>query len=192
MARQHIDILPDIGIRPAQPADLPVVATLLNRTWAGHDFVAPWRAETLAASLRRTVGQDLRHLLVREERGEIVACLGVWDWSAVQRIQIESITPEVQRRFPTFRAGEALRQWGLAPIGFRRLADLGPVLRHVMNLARAAGIDQIGLAGEPGADLLSATAGISAAGIGLGFWVKPLRPGLALTHRPVFVDIVDL
>ena len=68
-------------MRPIVPGDYPAAARLLNDTWAGHDLYAPTSPEGLAAFVARTPAYAPADLWVLEEGGELVACLGTWDWS---------------------------------------------------------------------------------------------------------------
>jgi GNAT superfamily N-acetyltransferase len=191
-ATQHTDVRPGMGIRPAGVGDLGEIANLLRTTWAGYDFVPDWEPETLEGSLRRVQGPDMEGLLVREERGRIVACVAIWNWAAVQQITVNEISPELQPRFPTFQAGKSLRHWGLREIGFRDPEDAAPLLRHVANHALSRGIDQIGMLDVPGIPDVGSIFGLPVATIPLRWHVKPLVAGLEPAEGPAYVDIIDV
>jgi GNAT superfamily N-acetyltransferase len=188
---QHTDVRPNMGIRLATEADLPRVVRLLRETWAGFDLTVDWDVAALERFVRRVIGPGLTGLLVREERGVLTACAGIWDWSAVQQFHIHTIAPALQPSLPTFRAGERLRQWGLTAVGYRDEAALAPLLRSIANRALAKGIEQIGVLDLPGVGDLGAIFGLPATRMGVGLYVKPLVPGAGLTGRPAYMDIID-
>jgi hypothetical protein len=146
----------------------------------------------LDAHARRVIGAGLSGLLVREERGVLTACAGIWDWSAVQQFRVNAIAPELRSYLPTFHAGENLRHWGLTTVGYRDPDAIAPLLRHIANHALARGIDQIGLMDLPGIDDLGAFVGLPAARLGVGLYVKSLAPHVALSDRSTYVDVIDL
>lgn len=191
-ATQHTDVRTDMGIRPATPADLPRIVRLLRETWAGYDLTPAWNVAELDAFAHRVIGPGLSGLLVREERGVLTACAGIWNWSAIQQIHVNEIAPELQPHLPTLRAGEKMRHWGLTSVGYRDPEALAPLVRHIANHALANGIDQIGLTDLPGVDDLGALSGLQATRIGVGLYVKSLKPGVELSTRPAYVDVIDL
>jgi ribosomal protein S18 acetylase RimI-like enzyme len=189
---QHNDVSPDPGIRRARPDDLEAIARLVTETWAGHDFAAPVSARELARNVERMPAHGLDRLLVRESEGEIVASAGAWGWSSVQRIDVHTVAPHLQHLFPTFRAGQSLRQWGLTPVGFRRPQDLASLLCYVVNRAHSQRMDQVGVMHEPGDALSAVLDGFSTSAVGFGLYVKSLREATAPAARPAFVDVIDI
>lgn len=75
------------GVRPARPADYARCAELINRTHAGRDLFVPYTAEWLRDRLEFDVPDfapwrrpyRLDDFWVLEQRGQIVACAGLWD-----------------------------------------------------------------------------------------------------------------
>lgn len=75
------------GVRPARPADYARCAELINRTHVGRDLFVPYTAEWLRDRLEFDVPDfapwrrpyRLDDFWVLEQRGEIVACAGLWD-----------------------------------------------------------------------------------------------------------------
>jgi GNAT superfamily N-acetyltransferase len=180
-------------IRPAVPDDYAVAARLLNRTWREHDLAVLWDADLVAAFLDRTPGLDRRSLLVREIEGEIVACAALWAWDEVTRFQVEHVAPTLQPRFPTFRAGEALRHNGLCLIAARSAADLAPLIRHAARLTRAAGKDLLDLVADAADPLWAASDGLPSSTVPLRLHAKALTAGVSIrSDRLLFADVLDL
>jgi hypothetical protein len=179
--------------RPAVPDDDAAVARLLNRTWREHDLAVVWDAGLVAAFLARTPGVDRSSLLVRDVDGEIVACAALWAWDEVTRFQVDHVAPDLQPRFPTFRAGAALRHNGLSLVAARSADDLAPLIRHAARLTGAAGKDLLDLLADAADPLWAASDGLPASTVPLRLHAKALRPGVCLGgDRLLFADVIDL
>jgi GNAT superfamily N-acetyltransferase len=186
----HADLRRNPAIRRATVLDLEGMARLLNDTWGGRDFYQPLNADTLESFYRRTPAIGLDRTLVYEEDGEILACAGMWDWSAVQQMRVETVDPGLDGK--GFHAGTVLRNWGISPVGFRDPDHLLALLRVAGNRAVEDAVAQIALVDDARGALTAAGEGLPGLAVPLGFWVKPLRPGLALSDRPVYLDMIDL
>ena len=198
--------LPSRGrVRPAAFEDLGAVARLLNETWQGFELYEPASAEGLARFIRRTPAYGLDNLLVLEAQGEIVACLGVWDWSQITRITVKALTAKLRvmgwllgvarlfRPMPRLPGpGETLRQWCLTPIGFREIEDLAVLLRYVNNQALSSGVGQVFCVCEKDHPLLEGTKGFFRTDVLVHLYVKALQRGVLLGDGAVFVDGIDL
>jgi GNAT superfamily N-acetyltransferase len=195
---------PGVTIRPFRPEDAGEVAALSNRTWGRHELHAPCSPDDLPRSLARTYGDRPEAIQVLEARGRIVACVGVWDWSAVEQITVLGLTPRLRalapaldlvRRFrPAPRipsAGEVLRQWFCAPLGFEDPADVGEVVRRLNNRAHHEGVEQIFLMSERGAPVLRAVDGFFKVSMHMQLVVKPLEAGVRLGDGPLYVPATD-
>lgn len=199
----------DIGakgkIRPMKSEDLPVVAELLNITWQGHDLYGPTSAEALARFVNRTPAFSLTNTVVLEDQGEILASLGVWDWSQIARITVKSLSLRLRmtgmladvigyfRPVPRLpKAGTTLRQWCLTPIAFSAPEHLRPLFRYLNNRALEVGIEQIFCLCERGHPLLTGMKGLFRRDVGMHLYVKPLQQSAAIGQKPVFIDGIDL
>jgi len=128
----------------------------------------------------------LDNLLVLEDRGEILACLGFWDWNRITRITVEA------GRFGVLKPGDILKQMVLTPIGFKDPECLSPLLRHVNNEALLGGIQQIFCVCERDHVLLDSMSGFTRVDIGAHLYVKLLQQDVWMGDQPVFVNGVDL
>ena len=137
-----------IPVRHIGPEDLPAVAELLNETWQGFELFEPTSAEALNQFVSRTPGYSFNNLLVLQDGGEILACLGYWDWSKIMRITVEALSLKIRmigllvgtagifRPMPrSLKPGDILKQIILTPIGFKDPSHLSVLLRHVNNQA---------------------------------------------------------
>ncbi len=192
-------------IRPVAPGDLPAVAELLNETWEGYDLYEPTSAEGLARFVERTPAYSFDNILVLEDQGEVLACLGFWDWSQITRITVIQPSSKMRllglllgltRRLRPMprppKAGDALKQMVLIPIGFKDPADLGVLLRYVNNHALQSGISNIFGMCEKDHTLLDSMKGFMRIDTALHLYVKPFEKDLMLGDNPVFVDGIDL
>jgi ribosomal protein S18 acetylase RimI-like enzyme len=183
----------DPTVRPASPADLPAIADLVNATWHNHDLRTPVTAESLARSISRVPTLRYERLLVKEDRaGRIVASAAIWDWSAVQRMHIHRVDPEIQALMPTLRPNSDVRNWGLTHVGYASPHALLDLVRFICGEAKAAGVDQVGLVSEPETGIAAALPGIPKATIAGAVLLKTLNGRRPTGDSPVYVDVIDL
>ncbi len=200
-------IAPGMGaVRPARPADLPAIASLLNATWNGFALFTPFTANSLAEHLARLPDFTVDNLLVLERNGGLSACVGYWNRHGI--IAITGLARNPRLRFlrrilnlahrllplPSLPApGDALTQWCLTPVGFTSPEALHAVLVTLNNRAVRERIGQLFLAGERHAPWLSALKGFLSANAFVHLYVKPLEEGISLPpETPVYLDAVDL
>ena len=89
------------------------------------------------------------------------------------------------------KAGDALRQWVLTPVGFRDPEQLGVLLRRANNEAVRCGADQLVTVCERDPPLLRACRGLFRVGVAGHLYVKTFQP-TSLGGRPVYLDGIDL
>ena len=146
--------VPSTGrIRPIAFKDLATVARLLNETWQSFEFYEPTSAEVLAKFINRTPAYSFNSLLVLEDQGEVLACLGFWDWSQIMRITVKALSLKMRMIgfvltttgiLPEFlKPGDIMKQIMLTPIGFKDQSHLAVLVRYVNNKALLSGIQQI-------------------------------------------------
>jgi len=159
------------GVRPVTEADYPALAGLLNECYRRYDFYTPFTAESLPAYLGRLPGFSVSDLYVYEKSGEIVSCLGCWDYSRAIRgsiIQLSSQLKTLARVFgwlrPLFavpRVPEIGKTWAYCvavPIGYKHSpADLLPLWRQFGNFAVGRNANVIMLPLDPRSDLKALT-----------------------------------
>lgn len=192
-------------IRSLHERDLDAVADLMNDTWQGCDFYAPISAEGLAAFIQRIPAYSFDNLLVLENQGKILACLGFWDWRKIMHITviqrsfkmriITSILDLLGRLRPMpqgVRTGETLNQIMLTPVAFKEPVHLTTLLRYMNNKALSSGVDQIFLICETGHQLLKSLKGFIRINTGVNMYVKSLKPDISIGDKPVFVDGIDM
>jgi GNAT superfamily N-acetyltransferase len=198
--------VPAIGkIRSMVPEDLDSVSRLLNDTWQGYDLYEPASAEGLAGFINRTPGYRFDNVLILEDQGEILACLGFWDWRCIMRITVieRSLRMRIiglllgfMRAFRSMpgpiKAGKTLKQMMLTPIAFRNLRHLDVLLRCMNNQALTSGIEQIFCVSEADHPLLSCMKGFIRIDTGIYLYVKPLQQKVSMGNNPVFIDGIDL
>ncbi len=197
--------MPTVGqIRPIHPKDMAVVAELLNGTWKGYDFYEPYSAESLARLIDRTPAFTFDDLMVLEDRGEVLACLGAWDWSQITKLTVKALSPRLKmitlvmdaarffRPMPrSVKPGTTLKQWCLTLIGFKAPEHLGTLLRHMNNLGMKKGIDQIFCVCEKEHEFLYALKGLFHVDVGVHLYVKSFEGELGAKNR-VFLNGIDL
>ena len=192
-------------IRTAAEDDLPAVASLINETWQNHELYEPKSAEGMLQFIARTPGYDFSNLFLIKEHGDILACLGFWDWSQVMRIRVEKLSTKMKfiklftelarlfRPMPSMpSAGELIKQIMLTPIAFKRPEYLALLLRHINNLALQKDIGYIYCVCEQGNPLLSAMRGFAHVDTAIHVYIKYFRENTMLGDKPLFIDGIDL
>lgn len=192
-------------IRLAKPEDYSAIANLLNKTWQEHEICEPVTTQALERLITGTPGYSHENMFVLEDNGEIVACLGFLDWSQVMQITVKAISSKIRlmglmldalrlfRPLPQGpRPGDILKQMVLAPIGYQDVKYMAMLFRHINNEALSRGIQQIFFLCEQGQPLLSSLKGFIHIDTALYLFTKPLRAGLAISSRPLFVNSLDM
>jgi N-acetylglutamate synthase-like GNAT family acetyltransferase len=199
---KEMDVPSNGNIRPVRTEDLAKVAELLNETWRDHELYEPTSAQTLSQFIRRTPGYSYDNLLVLENQGEILSCMGFWDWNRIMRVTVEALSLKMRmigfllvtvRILPRFlKRGDTLKQVMLTPIGFKDPSYLRVLVRYLNNQARIQGIEQIFSICERGHALLRSLKGFIRVNTGMNLYIKPLQPNIRLSDKPVFVDGIDM
>jgi predicted N-acetyltransferase YhbS len=202
---KEMDVQSKGKIRPMVQEDLDAVAKLMNDNWQGYEFYEPTSAESLAAFIQRVPAYSFDNLLVLEDQGKILACLGFWDWRQIMRItvierslkmrMIGSLMGLVGRFRPMPRgvnAGDTLKQIMLTPIAFKEPAHLALLLRYMNNQALSSGIEQIFCICESNHPLLNSMKGFIRINTGVNLYVKSLKPNIWMSDKPVFIDGIDM
>jgi GNAT superfamily N-acetyltransferase len=194
------------GVRPATPDDYPALAAMLNGCYREYDFYAPFTAESLAAYITRLPGFAPADLYIAEKNGEIVGCLGCWDYSRVIQgsiIQLSSQLKMIARVFswlrPFFavpRVPEIGKTWAYCvavPIGYKYSpADLLPLWRHFNNFAVERGANVIMLPLDPGSEMKKLTKTGLNIKVGLHSLAKTYGDFVLPRGRVVFADPCDI
>jgi RimJ/RimL family protein N-acetyltransferase len=200
--RKEMEVVSEGKVRPVQSPDLKKVADLLNTTWQGRELYEPASAETLAQFIRRTPAFSHDNLFVLEEKGEILACLGGWDWSQVMRVTVKALsrrlqmigwllaTPRILHRFP--KPGATMKQMMLTLIGFKEPAHLAVLIRYLNNQALPKGVEQVFCICERGDLLLKSMKGFIRVNTALHLYTKSLAQNISMAGGPVFVNGIDL
>jgi len=193
------------NIRHSAPEDLAAAAELINETWQGYELYEPTSADALRKFINRTPTYNFDNLWVLEDRDEIQACLGFWDWNQIMKITMKSRSLKMKMmgsflditrlfwsmpRIP--KVGDTLKQWCLTPIGFNHPKYLVVLLRYLNNQALQSGIEQIFCVCERDHVLLSATKGFVRIDTAMHLYVKSFQQDVSMSDKPVFIDGVDL
>jgi GNAT superfamily N-acetyltransferase len=199
---KEMDVPSEGKIRPVQSQDLANVADLLNKTWQGRELYEPTTAEKLAQFIHRTPAFSHESLLILEDKGEILACLGGWDWSQVMRVTVKALsrklkmigwlltTTRISPRFP--KRGDTMKQMMLTLVGFKEPAQLAVLIRHLNNQALRNGMEQIFCVCERGDVLLKSMKGFIRVKNALHLYTKPFAHNVLVASKPVFVNGIDL
>ena len=175
-------------IRSVTPDDLIAVAELLNTTWQGYELYQPTSADALLQSIERIPGYDFENILILEDKNEIVACAGFWDWSKITRITVHSLSSKIRmiklmldftRIFRTMprspKPGDILKQFVLTPIAFKNPKDLEALFRYVNNIALKKDIEQIFYVCEKDHKMLNSMKGFIHIDTTMYLHIKPLQ-----------------
>lgn len=202
---KEMDVASRGKVRPIASEDLVAVAELLNETWQGFDLYEPTSADALDHFVTRTPAYSFDSLLVLEDQGEILACLGFWDWSQITRITVKALSLKMRmiglllditryfRPMPrSVKPGDTLKQMVLTPIAFKDPRHLAVLLRYVNNQALLRGIEQIFCICERDHVLLSSMKGSMRVDTAMHLHIKPLQQNMLMGDKPVFINGIDL
>jgi ribosomal protein S18 acetylase RimI-like enzyme len=202
IVRKEMDLPSKGNVRPMNPQDFKVVAELLNETWQNYSFYEPTSADGLARFINRTPAYLLDNLLVFEDHGEIMACLGFWDWSQVMRVSVEALSLKMRvigwllvraRILPDFvKPGDVLKQIMLTPIGFRDYSHLAILVKAVNNLALSRGFEQIFCVCERNNEILKSIKGFTRIDTKVYLYAKLLKEEGFLGDEHMYVDGIDM
>lgn len=192
-------------IRPMTPEDLPVVTGLLNDTWQEYELYEPVTVESLKNLIERIPEYESGDIFILEKNSEITACLGMWDWSRVAEVTVNSLSSKMKvmgsiinlagliTKVPSIpKPGSQLKQTVLTQIGFRNISDLCTLLKHANNRAYQTGIQQIFCIGSRKAPILRALKGFIHIDTSMHMNIKPLKDGVTLSGKPVYISGLDL
>ena len=200
--RKEMDVPSEGTVRPVQSQDLPKVAELLNTTWKGRELYEPSSAETLTQFIHRTPAFSQDDLLILEDKSEILACLGGWDWGQVMRVTVKALSRKLQMigwllttthilpQFP--KPGDTMKQMMLTLIGFKEPTHLAVLIRYLNNQALRKGVQQVFCICEQGDALLKSMKGFIRVDTAVHLYTKPLARTVSMTNGPVFVNGIDL
>lgn len=202
VVRKEMNVSSMGKIRPVTSKDLATVAEFLNETWQGFEFYEPTSAEALTQFINRTPAYSCDSLLVLEDQGEILACLGFWDWSQIMRITVKALSLKMRmigflltttRILPEFlKPGDIMKQIMLTPIGFKDPSHLAVLVRYVNNQALLSGIQQIFCICERDHMLLRSMKGFIRVNTAMHLYVKLLQQNISLSDTKVFIDGIDM
>jgi len=202
LIRKEVAIQSREKIRSATSDDLTNVAKLLNETWQNHELYEPASAEILARFISRIPKFSMENLLVLEDRGEILACLGFWDWSQVMKLTLKSLNLKtkiisrllfITRVLPqALKPGDQLNQILLTLIGYKEPSHLAILIRYINNFAFKKNIKQIFCISERNHPMLNSLKGFIRISTNIFLYIKPLKDNLKLHEAPVFIDGIDM
>lgn len=193
------------NIRSATPDDMKAIAELLDTTWNGYELYQPTSADALLQSIERIPEYELENILILEDKNEIVACVGFWDWSKITKITVHSLSPRMRmiklmldftrifRPMPRPpKPGEILKQFVLTPIAFKNPKYLAALLRHVNNVALKKDIEQVFYVCEKNHRMLDSMKGFIHIDTKMYLYIKALQQDISLRDNMVFIDGIDL
>jgi predicted N-acetyltransferase YhbS len=202
---KEMDVISREKIRSTTSEDLVAVAELLNETWQGFELYKPMSADALAQFVTRTPAYSFDNLLVLEDQGEILACLGFWDWSQITRVTVKALSSKMRmigllldiarylRPMPrSLKPGDTLKQMVLTPIAFKDPRHLAVLLKYVNNQVLLRSIGQIFCVCERDHVLLSSMKGFIRIDTAMHLYIEPLQQNILMGDNPVFIDGIDL
>jgi GNAT superfamily N-acetyltransferase len=198
--------VPSTGtIRTATKEDLGAITNLMEGTWGRHELYRPRSPQDLEEFVVRTPELSYESLWLLETEGELQACAGLWDWSKITRMTIDSRSRTIQmmglaanvirlfRPMPrSIRPGETIRQAVLTPLAFRSPDSLRSLLVACNNRALERGNDQMLCVAERDDPIFEASRGFIHVDTELHLYIKTLVKGIKISDGPVYLDGIDL
>jgi hypothetical protein len=196
--RKEVAIRSGEKIRFAKPEDLTNVANLLNETWRNHELYEPTSADILSQFINRTPKFSIENLLLLENKGEILACLGFWDWSQVMKLTVKSLNTKMKiigrmlsltRVIPkALKPGDELNQIMLTIVGFKEPSHLAVLVRQINNVAFQKNIKQIFCISEQNHPMLNSLKGFFRISTSMSLYIKALKDNLKLHEAPDYIN----
>lgn len=193
------------NIRSATPDDMVAVAELLNTAWQGYELYQPTSADALLQLIERIPGYELENILILEDKNEIKACAGFWDWSKITKLTVHSLSSRMKmirlmlnfasifRTMPRSpKRGDILKQFVLTPMAFKDPKDSAALFRYVNNVALKKDIEQIFYICEKDHEILNGMKGFIHIDTTMYLYIKPLQKNVPLSNNMVFIDGIDL
>jgi L-amino acid N-acyltransferase YncA len=200
--RKEIALQSAEKIRSVTSEDLENIAALLNETWKNHELYEPVSAESLARFISRTPGFSMENVLVFEDKGEILACLGFWDWSQVMKLTLKALNLKfkilgrllfIMGAMPrVLKPGDELKQIMLTLIGYKKPSYLGSLIRYLNNCAFKKDIKQIFCICEQNHNMLDSLKGFIRISTNMNLYIKPLKENVIIGEDPVYIDGIDM
>jgi N-acetylglutamate synthase-like GNAT family acetyltransferase len=192
-------------IRQATPQDLPAITTLINQMRTDYGWRGIITADGLGALLGRMVAFDYASLLILEENGQPVACMGYWDWGQITQVTIKALPWHLRllmlalglagrfTRLPRpLHVGDTMRQWAVVFAGVSQPQHAAALLAEINNRALQGGADQLIVMGGTLQDpVIAATKAYIGVSSPANLYAKPLKAGVILPPS-VYLEGVDL
>ena len=193
-------------IREMTPEDLPKVVHLINEYYRNCDFFLALRVPDFLSRTNRLRKYGLRSMLVAEVDNRIVACAGLWDYSAILRATVLQLTMKLKllshvlsflnhfvntAKLPS--VGEALKliyvtDFAHAEGSLDQAADL---IEHCLTLANDYGGHFLSIpfdASDPRTPLLRKHGAVP---VMYHVYAKNLKAGTIRTSGMIFADPMD-
>lgn len=195
------------NIRCMEENDAAAVTNLINETYSGYDFFAPYQPGGFLESLERMPRFDLRNILLLEYNGELKACLGYWKYDKVRKYIVQRLNWKLKTQTRLIRLigmftemprvprlGEALLSYNVTVIAYRNLESLTELVRNVLNTALNNKINFVHATVDPKNPVAAILSRFMHTKMKLCFFMKSLRretlPNLG--ERRLYIDAREM
>jgi GNAT superfamily N-acetyltransferase len=157
------------NIRSMEKQDVDGVSSLLNETYRGYDFFAPFEPKDFVEYLSRIPNFDFHNILVLEDNGMLEACLGIWEYDKVRKYIVEKLNWRLSMqthlismiglftRMPYIpKLGEPLLSYNLATLACKKPESLLELLKKAVNIALENKINFIHVTTDPSCPVATA------------------------------------
>lgn len=134
-------------IAALEDKDIDSVIELVNNTWRKTNFYSPLQKNYLDYLLFNFKGVSREHIFCVKKEGEILACMGILDFTAFQKLQVQTLSLSLRiKKFlldiashfiklPVIpKTGDEIKQWGLSLIGYKNMAAAKLLVNYIYNL----------------------------------------------------------
>ncbi|MCW4050294.1 MAG: GNAT family N-acetyltransferase [Candidatus Bathyarchaeota archaeon] len=206
MAYKHNKV-DEYKIRRMKEGDIPVVISLMNKTYSNHNFYEPFTERSFREYYARMPFYDINDIFLYEDGDSVRAVAGYWDYNKVMKFTLKSLNNRwklmsflvkilsVISTMPKMPGkGEQMSNWYLTPFAYRDDNAAKQLLGYILNLALESDVNMITLpldANDPIVQVLDAFRGNKGQ---FKWFVKPLGtkkiPGLS--RNPLYIDVIDI
>jgi len=197
----------EASIRTMEETDADAVTNLINETYRNYNFFTPYHPNDFLELLNRMPHFDFHNILLLEEKDDIQACLGYWEYDKVRKYIVQKLNWSLKTQTYLIRLlglftkmpripklGEALLSYNLTIIAYKNPESLIELVRSVINIAHKNKINFIHAPLDPKNPIAAILSQFTHTKMKLYIFTKPLKQEkpLNLGERKLYVDALEM
>ena len=196
------------NIRSMKETDVDNVTGLLNETYRGYDLYAPFEPKDFLEYLKRIPHFGFHNILVFEHKGNLEACLGIWEYDKVRKYIVEklnwrlSLQTSLIKKIGLFtrmpyipKPGEALMSYNLTILAYEKPESMLELFKKAVNIALDNKVNFINVTIDPSSSIATILSQFRfQTRIKLHIFAKPLKQEQFQNSwdRKIYVDVAEM